>query len=85
MLKPQKVKKWATPGPAHLSSRFCPRTSSPTPSARVSGSCTRLLSAWPERISFMSQKIRRPATAAVTTSMSNARVRRSATGLLNKG
>ena len=80
MTKPQKVKKWAMPGAFHLSSFFCPNTSTSWPLTRSPIWSVRPSAGRPERMSLTSQAIRRPATAAVISSIASARTIRRAPG-----
>ena len=85
MTKPQNVKKCARPGTDHLSSRVWPSTSSASLTTRPAAFLPRPGAAVPERISRTSQKIRRPAIAAVTAVISRVRMMRSATAASSVG
>ena len=70
MVKPQKVKAWASPGTVHCSSFFCPPTSTSSALTRLGTSRKRLGTAgWPAEMSLKSQKNRRPAMANITAVM----------------
>ena len=70
IVKPQKVKAWATPGTVHCSSFFWPPTSTSSALIRFGTSLNRDGTAgWPDEINWYSQKNRRPAMANITAVM----------------
>ena len=79
MTKPQNVKKCASPGTDHLSSRRWPSTSPASLATRVPPGRPRSGAAAPEEIRLTSQRTRRPAITTVATVISRVRVMRRAT------